>query len=196
MFQRFTQSAREAVTRAEAEARSLHHGFIGTEHLLLGVAGQEGDIGSLVLGRFGLDAPAVRAEIVRILGPGRRFDDRDEDALRAIGIELDDVRRAAEDAFGPGALERSGVRPGRGGCAQPWGPGHIPFTRRAKKSLELALRWAVTMRHGSIGTEHLLLGMAAEHEGLAAQILRSHGIDLAVVRAAVEDDLSGGTAAS
>jgi ATP-dependent Clp protease ATP-binding subunit ClpC len=62
--------------------------------------------------------------------------------------------------------------------------GHIPFTPRAKKTLELSLREALAIKHNYIGTEHILLGLIREGEGVAAQLMRNHG-DLADIRAAV-----------
>src|SRR6266581_4301326 len=65
--------------------------------------------------------------------------------------------------------------------------GHIPFTPRAKKTLELALREALQLQHNYIGTEHILLGLVREGEGVGAQILREHAADLLAVRTAVLD---------
>ena len=72
-------------------------------------------------------------------------------------------------------------------------PGHIPFTPRAKKVLELALREALQLHHNYIGTEHLLLGLIREDEGVAVQIMRKHA-DLLALRAAVLDRLPAGDA--
>jgi ATP-dependent Clp protease ATP-binding subunit ClpA len=196
MFERFTDRAQQAVTQAQEEARSLRHGRIGTEHLLLGVAGQPASVGQLVLARFGLDAPTIRSDVTRIIGQGGAFDARDQEALRAVGIDLDEVRRAVEDAFGPGALERPTVRGRQGRCTPRWTPGHLPFSRRAKKCLELSARWAVTMHHSYIGTEHILLGLATEREGVAGGILRFHGLEPTELRAAIEDHLARGDTAS
>ncbi len=66
-------------------------------------------------------------------------------------------------------------------------PGHIPFTPRAKKILELALREALQLRHNYIGTEHILLGLVREGDGVGAQIIQAHGGDLDAVRQAVTD---------
>jgi ATP-dependent Clp protease ATP-binding subunit ClpA len=197
MFERFTEEARQAVVTAQEEARALRHSWIGTEHLLLGVAAKENAAASRVLRRLGLDARTIRDDVVRLIGIGGDFDDRDEEALRTLGIDLDEVRRAVESTFGPGALERS-EPPGkhRGRCDRPWEAGYLPFTRRSKKSLELALRWAVTLHSGSIGTEHVLLGLAAERDGVAARVLRLHGIDTGEIRMAVEDDPGRSGAAS
>jgi ATP-dependent Clp protease ATP-binding subunit ClpC len=68
--------------------------------------------------------------------------------------------------------------------------GHIPFTPRAKKTLELALREALELHHNYIGTEHLVLGVIREGEGVGAQLLREHSADLEAVRMAVLDLLS------
>jgi ATP-dependent Clp protease ATP-binding subunit ClpA len=107
-----------------------------------------------------------------------------------------------EDGIAPAILEefgmsREGVREeviakvGIGkGKAQ---TGHIPFTPRAKKVLELALREALQLHHSYIGTEHLLLGLIREDEGVAVQIMRSHG-DLLALRAAVLDRVPAGDA--
>jgi ATP-dependent Clp protease ATP-binding subunit ClpA len=197
MFERFTPDAREAVVQAQDEARTLRHGWIGTEHLLIGVLRQGDSVGAKVLGGFGLTLEGARADVRRIIGegPGEALDDQDAEALRAIGIDLDDVRRAVEGAFGPGALDRSptGPRRIRRGCPEP-GPGpfgHVPFTSRAKKTLELALREAVHLRQENIGTEHVVLGIAREGDGVGAMILTAHGIAPAELRAAVARGLGG-----
>jgi ATP-dependent Clp protease ATP-binding subunit ClpA len=175
MFQRFTGAARAAVVLAEEEARSLHHGRIGSEHILLGVLEGGSGAGPDVLRRFGIEAEEVRAEVVRHLGDARR----DGELLESIGIDLDEVRSRAEETFGPGALDRRGRgRP----CDD---PSRIPFTPGAKKALELSLREAEAMRSPSIGTGHLVLGVS--REGLAAEILAGHGATLAALRRAIGD---------
>jgi ATP-dependent Clp protease ATP-binding subunit ClpA len=73
--------------------------------------------------------------------------------------------------------------------------GHIPFTPRAKKTLELALREALELHHNYIGTEHILLGVIREGDGVGAQILKEHAADLMPVRVAVLDLLQGAGAA-
>jgi ribosomal protein S18 acetylase RimI-like enzyme len=91
-------------------------------------------------------------------------------ALGALHIQLDDVRRDIRETIGQGQ-------------AAPIG--HIPFTPRAKKVLELSLREAMQLRHKSIGTEHILLGLIREGEGVAAQALHRLGADLDRVRVTV-----------
>src|ERR1700749_1727994 len=149
MFERFTEDARSAVVRAQTEARSLGHGWIGTEHLLLAVLADEASGVTAALRTLGLDAARVREQVLAQVGAGVD----DDTALRDLGIDLDAVRRRVEERFGPGALDvpRGQPRRGRvrrilrGGRRRPPVPcgapsGHIPFTPRAKKSLELALR--------------------------------------------------------
>ena len=119
MFERFTEDARQAVVLAQEEAVALHHGWIGTEHLLLGVLRADGD-GARLLAGFGVDAAGVRDDVVRIVGRGE--DDIDRDALATLGIDLDAVRERVERAFGPGALIRR-RRCRRGGIGR-HGPVH------------------------------------------------------------------------
>ena len=97
-------------------------------------------------------------------------------ALESMGISLDDVRREVEEIIGRGAEPPVG---------------HIPFTPRAKKVLELSLREGLQMGHKYIGTEFLLLGLIREGEGVAAQVLVKLGADLPRVRQQVIQLLSG-----
>jgi ATP-dependent Clp protease ATP-binding subunit ClpC len=150
MFERFTDRARHAVVLAQEEARRLHHNYIGTEHILLGLLGEPGGLAFRALERFGMSLDGAREEV------------------RAIA--------------GTGESPRSG---------------HIPFTPRAKKTLELALREALQLHHNYIGTEHILLGVIRESgeireggvmrqgDGVAAQVLRQHSADLLPIRMAV-----------
>ena len=141
MFERFTESARQAVVFAQQDAVALRHNFIGTEHLLLGVLKQE--------------SIAARA-------------------LRNLDVTYDDARQRVSNIGGPG---------------EEVGAGQIPFTPRSKKVLELALREALLLGHDSVGSEHILLGLVRENDGVAMQILRSHGADADRVRAAVMGEL-------
>ena len=124
MFRRFSPQAREVVISAQQEARALHHGFIGTEHLLLG----------LLRDRDGV--------------AGR--------ALRALGISPEAVREQVLDIIGEGRAEVAG---------------HIPLTPRSKKVLELAVREAVHLGHLYVGTEHILLGLVREGDGVGWHVL-------------------------
>ena len=122
----------------------LNHGYIGTEHILLGLI-HEGE--------------GVAAQ-----------------ALASLGISLDGVREQVQEIIGPGKESPSG---------------HIPFTPRAKKVLELSLREALQLGHNYIGTEHILLGLIREGEGVAAQVLVKLGADPSRVRQQVIQLLSG-----
>jgi ATP-dependent Clp protease ATP-binding subunit ClpC len=97
-------------------------------------------------------------------------------ALESLGINLDAVRDQVQEIIGQGQQAPSG---------------HIPFTPRAKKVLELSLREALQLGHSYIGTEHLLLGLIREGEGVAAQVLTRLGADTNRVRQQVIQLLSG-----
>jgi len=97
-------------------------------------------------------------------------------ALESLGISLEAVRAQVEEIIGHGGAAPSG---------------HIPFTPRAKKVLELSLREALQLGHNYIGTEHILLGLIREGEGVAAQVLVKLGADLSRVRQQVIQLLSG-----
>ena len=184
MFERFTEPARKVTVDAQLVARRLGHSHIGTEHLLLGLLETDG-VAAQVLGGLGITAAAVEREIVTEVGRGP-LGTGDAEALGAIGIDLDEVRRRMEASFGPGALH--------------WHPdprcrderprlGHVPFSPRAKKVLELSLREALALKHRYIGTEHLLLGLVREGEGLAMLVLTRLGAGPQVIRARVLDAL-------
>ena len=176
MFERFTTDARQAVVLAQEEAVALHHGWIGTEHVLLGVLRAGGD-GARLLAGFGVDAAGVRDDVVRIVGRGE--DDIDPDALATLGIDLEAIRERVERGFGPGALSRRG-RCRRGGVSM-----RMPFCRRAKKAIELTLREAISLGERDLRTEHLVLGLLREGDGVAAQLLTERGVTLAAARARV-----------
>ncbi len=191
MFERFTDRARESVVQAQVEARELRHGYIGTEHLLLGILREGTGVGARVLNGLGIDVGTARADVVALIGEPLKTDENDAEALRAIGIDVEEVRRRIEETFGPGALDRR-VRPrwrslGRGRCAPI--SGHIPFTPRAKKVLELSLREAVALGHNYIGTEHILLGLVREREGIAAQLLQNRGAGDREIRRLVAEEI-------
>jgi ATP-dependent Clp protease ATP-binding subunit ClpA len=183
MFERFTDRAREVMRAAQEEALGLGHNFIGTEHLLLGLVRGEG-LAASVLHAEGVTRDAVHAEVVRRVGTGKAHGSDDAAALASIGIDLDEVRATVEEAFGRGALERGGGRGSRGRMF-----GGPSFTPRTKKALELALRAALAMKHGYIGTEHLLLGTIRLGAGVAYEVLRDLAGPPADLREKVVDEL-------
>ena len=97
-------------------------------------------------------------------------------ALESLGISLDAVRQQVEQVIGRGQHQSSG---------------HIPFTPRAKKVLELSLRESLQLGHTYIGTEHILLGLIREGDGVAAQVLVGLGVDLNRAREQVIGLLAG-----
>ena len=184
MFERFTDRARKVTVDAQAASRRLGQGHIGPEHLLRGLLENDG-IAAQVLSGAGVTRAEVEREILAEVGRGP-LGAGDAEALGAIGIDLDEVRRRMEASFGPGALQWHPDPSCRG--ARPR-LGHIPFTPRAKKVLELSLREALALKDRHIGTEHLLLGLIREGEGLAMLILTRLGAGPQLLRARVLDAL-------
>ena len=135
MFRRFSPQAREVIISAQQEARALHHNFIGTEHLLLGLLRDR-------------DGAAGRA-------------------LHALGVSPEAARQQVLDIIGEGKQEPTG---------------HIPFTPRSKRALELAVREAVRLGHLHVGTEHILLGLVSEGDGVAWHVLDRLGATMPRVR--------------
>jgi Clp amino terminal domain, pathogenicity island component len=144
MFERFTDRARRVIVFAQEEARVLNHGYIGTEHILLGLIHEGEGVAASTLESLDISLEATRAQVETIVGRGK----------------------------------------------QP-PTGHIPFTPRAKKVLELSLREALELGHNYIGTEHILLGLIREGQGVAAQVLVKLGADLERTRQQVIQLLSG-----
>jgi ATP-dependent Clp protease ATP-binding subunit ClpA len=168
MFERFTTPAREVVLGARVEAQRLGHGFIGTEHMLLAVLRNPGAMAYGILTDAGLTHDSVLAYLNGLWGLGPE----DAEALSAIGIDLEAVRSKVEESFG--AQYETG---------QPT-IGRLPFSKRAKKVLELSLREALALKHGYIGTEHILLGLVRDGDGLAAKSMVASGLSLTDLRAA------------
>jgi ATP-dependent Clp protease ATP-binding subunit ClpA len=193
MFERFTQGAREVVVRAQVEARELRQTPIGTEHLLLALLTDESGPIAGALRDNGVDAGFVRAEIERRVGPHPKLtteaeaDAEDKAALKAIGIDLDAVRAAIEENFGAGSLRlprttatsRKRKLFGRFFAAG----GHVPFSDRSKKVLELSLREALRLNQKFIAPEHILLGIIRDGNGLAMLILTDQDVDIDRLRA-------------
>jgi len=133
-LKRFTQRARRVLSLAHEEAERLHHNYIGTEHLLLGLIREEGGVAGRVLRELGLDPARIKEMVERLTGVGRHAGGR---------IEL------------------------------------APSTQQV---LELAVEEARRMGHHYIGTEHLLLGLVRQGEGVGLDVLRRLGITPEQVR--------------
>jgi ATP-dependent Clp protease ATP-binding subunit ClpA len=167
MFERFTESARAVVVGAQEEARGLGDDFIGCEHLLIAVAAAPDGAARTALHSTGVTPESLRSAVAEVarMGP-------DAAALATIGIDLEEVRRRVESAFGPGALGRRHARRQRG-CA---GGGAIPFTPRSKQALEGSLRAAVARGDRHIGSEHILLGILEARGDVSVQALARLGV--------------------
>lgn len=158
MFERFTTDAREVVIRAQMHARRAHDRQITGRHLVLALLDPESPV-SDDLRDLGVRAEAMTPPAAR----ESAFTDSDTDALRVIGVDLDAVRRAVEETFGPGALDRP-VTPARrwwhrrrdARASARW---HIPFSAGAKRSLESSLREGIRLGTRSLAAEHLVLGV-------------------------------------
>lgn len=144
MFGRFTERANRVMLLAEDEAKRLNHGYVGTEHLLLGLIREGQGVAARALAEVGINFNQVKAEIERVIGRGEQM------------VE-----------------------------------GKLGFTPRSKKVLNLAIDEARLLGHNYIGTEHLLLGLIREGEGVAARILKELGADLDVIRRTVIGLLGG-----
>ena len=189
MFERFTKAARFSVTRAQGEARRLRHRHIGSEHLLLALLTEpEPAPVRATLEAYGLTHAVAEAQLVRILGS----QELDSDALKSVGVDLDDIRRRAESEFGPGALEPdppTTLKGRRLRRQERLTGGHIPFTDDAKLTLELALREATALGHNYIGSEHLLLGLIRGTTGFGLRVIQAQGIESSTLRSDVIERL-------
>ncbi|MER5455273.1 Clp protease N-terminal domain-containing protein [Micromonospora sp. NPDC002389] len=189
MFERFTDRARAVVRHARDEARAEGRRPVGTEHLLLGILADGDALAVRVLRDAGVTGDDLRERVRRhTVRGGDGLAEADAAALREIGIDLAAIVARIEESFGPDALREAVPAPRRR-----WGrlrrqPGG-PFSARARKVLELSLREAMRLRHRHIGTEHILLGLLREGNGLAALVLTEAGVDLADVRHRVETAL-------
>ncbi|QCH25494.1 ATP-dependent Clp protease ATP-binding subunit ClpC1 [Mycobacteroides salmoniphilum] len=172
MFEKFQKSAKVAVVLSQEEAREMDESRIGAEHVLVGVLDSAGGPLSELLAGYGLTADTVRDRL-RTGVHEPPLDDEDAQALKAIGIDLSQVRASVSKVFGPQAFdkafEKSGRRQGR---VRGWRPfGMIPFNSSAKKCLELALREAIAHKDNWIGCEHMMLGILRGGDPVALAVI-------------------------
>jgi ATP-dependent Clp protease ATP-binding subunit ClpA len=193
VFEKFTDPAKRVLVLAQDEAMAQGHDYIGTEHVLVGLADMPGTIAGSVLRDHGVTVQALRDEIAAMLvasGVQPVGAQGATEALAAIGIDVAEIRRRADETFGPGKFHFP--RP--------------PFTPRAKKALEHTLRQMAELHSDTIGPEHLLLGILAEAErpdgdrdggsgaaveGVGVKVLRNLGIDVDALRPAVLARITG-----
>ena len=150
------------------EARRLGHDYIGTEHILAVLARNPDSAATRLLARLGVSAEAVEERLMQ----GRSGNDRriDPAALAAIGIDYDTVRERLESTSGPGALERT-----RSGC--------LGLRPRLKRALAHAVDLA---GDHPLNDEHVLVGLLAVPDSLAARILNQLGVTLDRAHAAAD----------
>ena len=212
MFERLTADARAVVRRAADSANGLGHRYIGTEHLLLAVAAADEPAGA-VLREQGVTPERVKEEIVRQVGLGAGaglFAGLDQQALAAIGIDLDAVQARIEASFSDDMLYRAAQsvyaqhRRGPRRWRRPWRKRNpirpsavdakgrfvppdrqrLPLTPRSRQVLERSLREAVGLQSGQIGVEHLALALVGADSGLVPSILsalHAHGKELRAI---------------
>ncbi len=146
MYERFTDRARKVMALANQEAQCFHHEYVGTEHLLLGLALEGSGVGAAVMKNLGVDLAKLRAEVEKLVKHGPDT------------VTLD----------------------------------KLPETPRAKRAIEYAVEEARALNHNYVGTEHILLGLLRESEGVAAQVLMNLGLQLTDVRQEVLNLLGAG----
>jgi ATP-dependent Clp protease ATP-binding subunit ClpA len=197
MFERFTDKARRVVILAGTKATERGD-QVRPVYMLHALTAADG-VAARALAGLGVDTASVERGLDRIApaaGPlGADPSSEDAEALAAIGIDLEEIRRKVEESFGPDALARVPAPP----KGLPGRPGRVWLTRESKQSLGLALKEARALRHNYIGTEHLLLGLlgAAERNprgDFTPATLRELGIDPDRARQQVLDELGRASA--
>jgi hypothetical protein len=191
MFERFTDNARRVVFLAGTKATERGD-LVRPVYLLHALTVADG-VAARALAGLGVDSDSVERGLDRIapqanpLGAGSSSEDAE--ALAAIGIDLDEIRRRVAESFGPDALQR--VPAGPKGLLS---PRRMTLTRESKQSLSLAIKQARAMHHDYLGTEHLLLGLLEVAERnprgeFTPATLRDLGIDPVQARQQVLDEL-------
>ena len=136
MFERFGERARKVMALANREAHRFNHGYIGTEHILLGLIKEGSGVGANVLKNLDVDLGNVQLEVEKLLESG----------------------------------------------PQPVVSGVLPETPRAERVIKAAVEEARKLNNDYVGTEHLLLGLLRERDGLAGQVLDKLGVSLELAR--------------
>ena len=161
MFERFTREARAAVIGAQEVAQARGARQITSTHLLHALLSPDTAL-TLAIRRAGGDLEA--------LSRTTEHGDLDQEALSAVGVDLEQVRATTEEVFGPGALDRVARA-----------PRHLPFDREAKKALKLALREAIRLQERTITSRHVMLGLTRADCSARGALVRA-GADVAVLR--------------
>jgi hypothetical protein len=183
MWQRLTSDSQDVIQLAYREARELGHPCLADEHVLLGLLRHGTNRAAAMLRAEGLELVTARAELIRV-GPtlGARVDPAG--ALRALGIDAEDVRGRLEAAFGTDALQAAERRVRR---RPRWRGGHprpspLCVYILAKRSFEMAARFADHRGEAGIGPEHLLYGLLQDaRDPLGTQLSRRSRRELAAL---------------
>ncbi|WP_237048222.1 Clp protease N-terminal domain-containing protein [Lentzea guizhouensis] len=162
--ERFTKEAREAVKQAVRNAEDVHAGEVGVEHLLLAL------LDAPVLAGFDLPRAELEAEFREYRRKGG-LTKADADALRGLGIDVDQVIDSVEQSLGRGVL--------RPGPRRRWFG--MPLEAACKKALENSLRESRDLGHNYLGSEHVLLALL-QGGGIVAEVLAERGVDYAEIR--------------
>lgn len=165
MFERFTSDARSVVTNAVEIATQRHDAWIGTHHLLLAMMDRNDRLAA-ALTRHGITPAAIAAA-----APAAPDGTIDDEALRSVGVDVDEIRRRTDDAFGPGSLDAARVAPATSRRRRR--AGHLPFADDARQALESSLRLALDRRDRSITAAHLALGILTGAIGPGGRLLAS-----------------------
>jgi ATP-dependent Clp protease ATP-binding subunit ClpA len=176
MFERFTKRARVIVVLAQEVARDARAPRITPEHLLAAMLQDDESRAVRLLRELGASTDRMSEVLGRRRPTTAGLDESEVEALRSIGIDAEEVVRRVESELGAPLTD-----PGR------WTAGHIPFSKEAKKVLELSLREAISLGDKEIGSEHVLLGLIRDAAGAVAETFTDAGVTLPAARAAVAE---------
>jgi ATP-dependent Clp protease ATP-binding subunit ClpA len=218
VFERFTERARQVVVLAQDEARTLKHGYIGTEHLLLGLLREQEGMAALVLASLDITLDGVRARVLELVGPGDGMKTGQvpftPQAKESLNLSLREALSLGHSYISTEHILLGLVREGSGVGARILldldadfekvrneiirllsGPGRRETTvaggegngqtEGARWVVVLAEDEARDLQHAFVGTEHLLLGLLREEQGVAARVLTTLGLTVEEVRAQV-----------
>jgi ATP-dependent Clp protease ATP-binding subunit ClpA len=183
VFERFTEPSRAVLVEAEDLAVELGSPYLSAGHILYGCAAGREETAGKPLHDCGITTTSIRRQLPRT--EEQPAGQVDPEALSAIGIDYEGVRTAAEETFGPGALEAAPDR--RVPVTRTRKP---RFTPEAKRSLELALRTAKELHQGRIVPGHLLLGLLRLDSEFVSGIIEEAGTTVAALSAAVLSQLT------
>jgi ATP-dependent Clp protease ATP-binding subunit ClpC len=176
MYERFTDRARKVMRLASDEARESKRGFVDTEHLLLGLAKEGGGVASHILKELGADPARMRIEIEKLVKASLTSVDEGKQP------ESDQLKQVIENAWKESRKHPDGDRLKRI-IEDVWEEARkLPESGRLKQVVVFSMEEARNLNHNYVGTEHLLLGLLREQEGVAAQVLTTLGLRLDDVR--------------